>query len=58
MRNPLIAAAAVLALGALALPAVAAKAKPKKVWTDENLGDVTGTISVVGSAQPRTTATS
>ena len=27
------------------------KAKPKKVWTDENLGEVGGTISVVGVAQ-------
>jgi hypothetical protein len=28
--------------------AAAATAKPKKVWTNDNLGDVTGTISVVG----------
>jgi hypothetical protein len=27
------------------------KAKPKKVWTDDNLGEVGGTISVVGVAQ-------
>jgi hypothetical protein len=32
-----------------------AKPKPKKVWTNENMGDVTGTISVVGSAQQKPT---
>jgi hypothetical protein len=29
----------------------AAKAKPKKVWTNEDMGEVTGTISVVGTPQ-------
>jgi hypothetical protein len=29
----------------------ASKPKPKKVWTDENLGEVGGTISVVGEPQ-------
>ena len=33
------------------------KPKSKKVWTNEDMGDVTGTISVVGTAQPRTTTT-
>ena len=33
----------------------AAKSKPKKVWTNEDMGDVTGTISVVGSAQQKPT---
>jgi hypothetical protein len=34
-----------------ASPPRAPKPKPKKVWTDENLGEVGGTISVVGTAQ-------
>jgi hypothetical protein len=29
----------------------AAKPKPKKVWTNEDMGEVTGTISVVGTPQ-------
>jgi hypothetical protein len=29
----------------------ATKPKPKKVWTNENLGDASGTISVVGSGK-------
>jgi hypothetical protein len=35
----------------------ATKPKPKKVWTNEDMGDVTGTISVVGTEQPRATTT-
>jgi hypothetical protein len=35
---------------AAALPK-AAKPRPKKVWTDENLGEAGGTISVVGDPQ-------
>ncbi len=35
----------------------AAKSKPKKVWTNEDMGDVTGTISVVGTEQPKSTPT-
>jgi hypothetical protein len=35
----------------------AAKPKSKKVWTNEDMGDVTGTISVVGTEQPRATTT-
>jgi hypothetical protein len=31
----------------------AAKPKPKKVWTNEDMGDVTGTISVVGTVQQK-----
>ncbi len=31
----------------------AAKPKPKKVWTNEDMGNVTGTISVVGTAQQK-----
>jgi hypothetical protein len=31
----------------------AAKPKPKKVWTNEDMGDVTGTISVVGTPTPQ-----
>ncbi|HUE44283.1 MAG TPA: hypothetical protein VMP12_11980 [Candidatus Sulfotelmatobacter sp.] len=34
-----------------------AKAKPKKVWTNDDMGDVTGTISVVGSAQQKPATT-
>jgi hypothetical protein len=34
----------------------AANAKPKKVWTNDNMGDVTGTISVVGTARQKPTA--
>ncbi|HEY2820641.1 MAG TPA: hypothetical protein VGJ06_06325 [Candidatus Acidoferrum sp.] len=33
----------------------AAKPKPKKVWTNEDMGDVKGTISVVGTAQQKPT---
>lgn len=33
----------------------AAKPKPKKVWTNEDMSEVTGTISVVGTAQPKPT---
>lgn len=39
----------------------AGKAKPKKVWTNDDMGDVTGTISVVGTPRqvaPKTPATS
>jgi hypothetical protein len=39
----------------------AGKAKPKKVWTNDDMSDVTGTISVVGTprqAAPKTPATS
>jgi hypothetical protein len=39
----------------------AGKAKPKKVWTNDDMGDVTGTISVVGpppAPQTRTIAPS
>jgi chromosome segregation ATPase len=32
-------------------PAKTPKPKPKKVWTEDNLADVGGTISVVGDAQ-------
>jgi outer membrane murein-binding lipoprotein Lpp len=35
----------------------AAKPKPKKVWTNEDMSEVTGTISVVGTAQPKSPAT-
>jgi hypothetical protein len=35
----------------------AAKPKPKKVWTNDNMGDVTGTISVVGTGGPKPTPT-
>jgi hypothetical protein len=31
----------------------AGKPKPKKVWTNEDMGDVTGTISVVGTPTPQ-----
>ena len=41
------------ASGASASSAAAAKPKPKKVWTNEDMGDVTGTISVVGTAQQK-----
>jgi hypothetical protein len=34
----------------------ATKPKPKKVWTNENLGDAGGTISVVGSAKTASAA--
>jgi hypothetical protein len=34
-----------------AAPPKAPKPKPKRVWTDENLGEAGGTISVVGDAQ-------
>jgi hypothetical protein len=37
--------------------AAAAKPKVKKVWTNEDMGDVTGTISVVGTERPKTTPT-
>lgn len=33
----------------------AAKPKPKKVWTNDDMGDVTGTISVVGTVQQKPT---
>jgi hypothetical protein len=36
---------------------VAARAKTKKVWTNDNMGDVTGAISIVGTAQQKPTAT-
>src|SRR5689334_10149806 len=36
---------------------VAAKSKSKKVWTNDDMGDVTGTISVVGTERPKTTPT-
>lgn len=32
------------------------KPKPKKVWTNEDMGSVTGTISVVGTPTPQRTA--
>lgn len=32
-----------------------AKPKPKKVWTNEDMSEVTGTISVVGTAQQKPT---
>lgn len=35
----------------------APKPKAKKVWTNEDMGDVTGTISVVGTEQPKSTPT-
>jgi hypothetical protein len=35
----------------------AAKEKNKKVWTNDNMGDVTGTISVVGTERPKPTPT-
>ncbi|MBV8514857.1 MAG: hypothetical protein JO260_06120 [Acidobacteria bacterium] len=34
----------------------AAKPKPKKVWTNDDMGGVTGTISVVGTPTPQGTA--
>jgi hypothetical protein len=34
-----------------AAPATVSKPKPKKVWTNEDLGEVGGTISVVGNPQ-------
>jgi hypothetical protein len=38
--------------------AATGKPKPKKVWTNEDMGEVTGTISVVGTAQqPRAAVT-
>ena len=36
-----------------AAPSTTEKPKPKKVWTNENMGEVSGTISVVGSAQQK-----
>lgn len=35
----------------------ATKPKAKKVWTNDNMGDLTGTISVVGTARPKPTPT-
>jgi hypothetical protein len=35
----------------------AAKAKPKKVWTNDNMAEVTGTISVVGTPQQKPPST-
>jgi hypothetical protein len=35
----------------------AGKPKPKKVWTNDDMGDVTGTISVVGTERPKPTPT-
>ena len=35
----------------MAAPAKASKPKPKRVWTNEDLGEVGGTISVVGHSQ-------
>lgn len=40
-----------------ATSATAAKPKAKKVWTNEDMGDVTGTISVVGTERPQPTST-
>jgi hypothetical protein len=34
----------------------AAKPKPKKVWTNDDMADVTGTISVVGTPTPQRSA--
>ncbi|HEX3118213.1 MAG TPA: hypothetical protein VHP80_03895 [Candidatus Acidoferrum sp.] len=34
------------------------KPKSKKVWTNEDMGDVTGTISVVGTERPKSAPTS
>ena len=42
---------------ASATSSAAAKPKSKKVWTNEDMGDVTGTISVVGTERPKTTPT-
>ena len=36
--------------------ATPAKPKPKKVWTNDDMGDVTGTISVVGTPTPQRSA--
>jgi hypothetical protein len=38
-----------------AAPAKVSKPKPKKVWTNEDLGEAGGTISVVGNPQSSTT---
>jgi len=38
-----------------AAPATVSKPKPKKVWTNEDLGEAGGTISVVGSPQSSAT---
>src|SRR5579863_4597353 len=35
----------------------AAKPKPKKVWTNDDMSQVTGTISVVGTPTPQRAAT-
>ncbi len=35
----------------------ATKPKPAKVWTNDNMGDVTGTSSVVGAERPKPTPT-
>lgn len=50
-------AAAASATATAATPAVSAK-KPKKVWTNDEIGSVGGTISVVGGASNSSTGSS
>jgi hypothetical protein len=40
-----------------ATSSAAGKPKSKKVWTNDDMGDVTGTISVVGTERPKPTPT-